>query len=124
MESYQNLKTKNFYILSLTKIGEKIKEQIAKPTETVIICAQQNVEIAGGLNLIQIETEDDRILNMLKRYKNAVYRLTPIGLLLPASLKNNTEQIFITCRELNNIKKALINCKIYGSLEIMDLKIK
>ena len=95
MESYQNLKTKNFYILSLTKIGEKIKKQIAKPIETVIICAQQNVEIAGGLNPIQIETEDDRILNMLKRYKNAVYRLTPIGLLFPASLKNDTEQIFI-----------------------------
>ena len=61
---------------------------------------------------------------MLKRYKNAVYRLTPIGLLFPASLKNDTEQIFITCRELNNIKKTLINCKIYGSLKIIDLKIK
>ena len=61
---------------------------------------------------------------MLKKYKNAVYRLTPIGLLFPASPKNNTEQIFIPCRELNNIKKALINCKIYWSLEIIDLKIK
>ena len=55
MESYQNLKTKNFYILSLTKIGEKIKKQIAKPIETVIICAQQNVEIAGGLNPIKLK---------------------------------------------------------------------
>ena len=46
-----------------------------------MICAKQNFEIAGGLNLVQIEIEDDRILNILKRYKNAVYRLTPFGLL-------------------------------------------
>ena len=34
--------------------------------ETVIICAQQNFEIAGGLNSVQIEIDDDRILNILK----------------------------------------------------------
>ena len=43
---------------------------MVEPTEMVIICAQQNFEIAGGLNPVQIEIEDDRILNMLKRYKN------------------------------------------------------
>ena len=31
-------------------------------------------------------------------------------------------QIFITCRELNDVKKALINGKIYGVLGIIDLK--
>ena len=45
-----------------------------------IICAQQNFEIAGGLNPVQIEIEDDRVLNILKRHKNAVYRLTPLGI--------------------------------------------
>ena len=99
------LKDKKIY-LSLTKIGEKRKRQTAKQIETVIICAKQNFEIAGGLNLVQIEIEDDRILHMLKRYKNAVYRLTPFGLLFPASLKNNTEQIFVTWRKLGNIKKT------------------
>ena len=59
---------------------------------------------------------------MLKRYKNVVYRLTPLGILFPASVKNDTEQIFITCRELNNVKKALINSKIYGLIGITDLK--
>ena len=100
------LKDKKIYNLSLTKIGEKRKRQTAKQIETVIICAKQNFEIAGGLNLVQIEIEDDRILNILKRYKNAVYRLTPFGLLFPASLKNNTEQIFVTRRKLGNIKKT------------------
>ena len=53
---------------------------MAEPIETVIIHAQQNFEIAGGLNLVQTEIEDDRVL------------------------KNDTEQIFITCRELNDVK--------------------
>ena len=51
-----------------------------------------------------------------------VYRLTPLGILFPASVKNDTEQIFITCRELNNVKKSLINSKIYGLIGITDLK--
>ena len=34
--------------------------------ETTVIHAQQNFEIAGGLNPIQIEIEDDRVINILK----------------------------------------------------------
>ena len=85
-----------------------------KPVETIIIPAQQNLEVAGGLNSVQIETEDDRVLNILKKYKNVRYRLTPLGILFPASVKNDTEQIFIIFRELNDVKKYLINGKIYG----------
>ena len=77
---------------------------MTEPIETVIIHAKQSFEIAGSLNLVQIEIEDDRALNVLKKYKN-IYTLTPLGILFPASVKNNTEQIFITCRKLNNIKK-------------------
>ena len=87
---------------------------MAKPVETIIIPAQQNLEVAGGLNSVQIETEDDRVLNTLKKYKNVRYRLTPLGILFPASVKNDTEQIFIIFRELNDVKKYLINGKIYG----------
>ena len=79
---------------------------MAEPKETVIISTQQSFEIAGGLNPVQVETEDDRILNMLKRNRNVVYRLTLLGCLFPASVKNNTEQIFMTIRESNNIKKS------------------
>ena len=38
------------------------------------------------------------------------------------SIKNNTEQIFLTCRELNDVKKSRINSKIYRLLGITDLK--
>ena len=76
-----------------------------EPIEMVIIRAQQKFEIAGGLNPIQIEIEDDRIMNMLKKHKNTVYKLTLLETLFQESIKNNTGQVFITCRELNDIKK-------------------
>ena len=42
---------------------------MAEQIETVIVHAQQNFEIGGGLNPLQIETEDDRVLNILKNIK-------------------------------------------------------
>ena len=45
----------------------------------------------------------------------------PLVFLFPASVKNDTEQIFITWRELNDAKKFLINRKTYGLLGIIDL---
>ena len=88
--------------------------------ETVIIRAQQSLEIAGDLNPVLIEIEEDRVLNRFKKYKNILYRLTPLGTLFPASVKNNTEQI--TCRKLSDVEKGLIKSKIYGLIGITDLK--
>ena len=90
--------------------------------ETVIIRAQQSLEIAGDLNPVLTEIEEDRVLNRFKKHKNVLYRLTPLGILFPASVKNNTEQIFITCRKLSDVEKGLINSKIYGLIGITDLK--
>ena len=42
-------------------------------------------------------------------------------MLFPASTRNDTEQIFIFCRELNDVKKSLINSKIYRLFGIIDL---
>ena len=116
------VKDTKIYNRSLTRVGEKRKRQMAEPIETVLIRAQQSFEIAGGLNPVQIEIDNNRILNILKKYKNGRYRLTPLGLLFPASTKNDTDQIFITSRELNDIKKSLINSRIYRLLGITDLK--
>ena len=117
------LQDKNIHNFSMTRFGRKRKLPIQEPIETVIIRAQQNFEIVRGLNPIQIEIEDDRVVvNMLKKRKNVMYKLTPLGILFPASIKNNTAQVFITCRELNDIKKPLINSKTYGLLGIIDLE--
>ena len=75
------LKDKKVHNFSLTRIGQKRKRQMAETIETVIVWAQQNFEIAGGLNLIQIEIQDNRVLNIFKKYKNVLYRLTPLGIL-------------------------------------------
>ena len=42
--------------------------------------------------------------------------------MFPSSVKNDTKQIFVTCRELNNAKNALINGKIVNILGIINLK--
>ena len=85
-----------------------------EPIEAIIIRVQQNFEIVEGLNPVQIEIEDDRVVNMLKNHKNVACKLTPLRILFPVSIKNDTEHVFITCRALNDVKKALINNKSYG----------
>ena len=92
-----------------------------EPIETITVRAMQNFDVVGGLNLIQIEIEDDRILNALKKYKNVLYKTTPLGLLFPTSIKNDTQQIFVTCRELNDVTQALLNSIIYGLMAIINL---
>ena len=120
--SVPTLKDKKIHDLSLTKLGRKRKLPMQEPIETVIIRAQQNFGVAGGLNPIQIKIEDDRVLNMLKKRKNVIYKLTPIGILFPACIQNDTRQVFFTCTELNDVKKSLINGNIYGLLGITNLK--
>ena len=73
---------------------------------------------------MQIEIEDGRVLNIFKKHKNAAHKLTPLGMLFPASIKNDIEQISITCRELNDVKQSvtILSSKIYVLLGIIDLK--
>ena len=92
-----------------------------QPIESVIIRAKQNFDVAEGLNPVQIEVEDDRIINTFKKYKNVVYKVTPLGYLFPASLKDDTEQIFITGKELSWVKKSILNGKVYDLIAIIDL---
>ena len=43
------------------------------------------------------------VLNMFKKYKNARYKLTPLRLIFPASVKIETEQIFTIYRVMSKI---------------------
>ena len=93
-----------------------------EPIETIIIRAQQNCDIDGGLNPIEIEIKDDRITNLLKKYKNVVYKITPLGILFPVSITNDTTQIFILGKNLSGVKKYILNKKIFDILTIVNLK--
>ena len=83
------------------------------PVETIGVHAQQNFDIAGGLNPIHIEIEDDRVINILKKYSNVIYKITPLGFLFPASIKNDTKQIFVTGREINGTKKIYFKWTLF-----------
>ena len=41
--------------------------------------------------------------------------------MFPSSVTNNTKQIFVTCRELNNVTVALTNGKIFSILGTINL---
>ena len=42
---------------------------MSQPVEKIIVRTQQNFHVVGGLNPVQIEIEDDRIINILKNTK-------------------------------------------------------
>ena len=92
-----------------------------EPIETIIIRGQQKFNLYDVLNPVQIQMNDDRILNALKKHKNVYDKLTPISILLPPSVTNDPKQIFVTCRTLNDAKIALTNVKIYNMLGIVNV---
>ena len=94
---------------------------MSEPIETIIIRAHEDFGVLGGLNPVQIEIKDDRIINMLKKYKNVVYKITPLGILFPAAVTNDTNQIFIIAKKLNRVKKSILNYKAFDILAIVDL---
>ena len=97
---------KKIHHFSKIKLGKRRKGIMSEPIETIIIRSQQDFDVVSGLNPVQIAIKDDRIINMLKKYKNVVYKITPPGILFPATVANNTSQIFIIAKKLNGVKKA------------------
>ena len=66
---YPEIRYQKVHDFSITGLEKKRKLNMVQPIETAVIRAQQNFEVVGGLNLIQIEIEDNRILNILKNIK-------------------------------------------------------
>ena len=59
--------------------------------------------------------------NILKIYKNVVYKITPLGILFPASLTSDTTQIFVFGKNLSGVKQAILNNKLFDILGVVDL---
>ena len=116
---------KKIHNFSITKLGKRRKMMSQEPIDTIIIRAQQDFDIDGGLNLVKIQIRDETILNQLKKYKNVVYNITPLGMLFPASIQNDTNLIFITANNISGVKKAILSFKTYDILAEIDVsKIK
>ena len=112
---------KKVHHFSITKLGKRKKGIMSEPIESVIIRAQQNFDVVGGLNPIQIEIKDDTVINILKKYKNVVYKIIPLGLLFPATIKNDTRQIFVLAKKLHGVKESTLNYKTFNILASIDL---
>ena len=94
---------------------------MSESIETIIIRVQQDFDVDGGLNPIQIKIKDDKITNLLKKHKNIIYKITPLGILFPASVTNDTSQIFVLGKILNGIKKLILNDKACDILAVINL---
>ena len=115
-----NTEDKKIHDFSITRLKKRRKNMLSEPVETVIIRAQQDFDVVGGLNPIQVQILDDTVLNILRKYKNVAYKITPLGLLFPASITNNTSHIFTTTTKISGAKKAILSYKIYDILADID----
>ena len=106
---------------SITKLGKRRKKGMYELIETIIIRAQQDFDVVGGLNPIQIEIKNDTVTNILKKYKNVIYKITPLGILFRASVTNDTSNILVLGKKLNGVKKSILNNKIFDILAVVDL---
>ena len=91
------------------------------PIEAIIIRAQQDFDVVGGLNLAQIEIKGDKVTNIFKKYKNVVYKVIPLGILFSAPVTNDTNQIFVLGKKLNGVKTSILNKKLFDILAVIDL---
>ena len=114
-------KGKKIHDFSITQLGKRQKNMLPTPIDTIIIRAQQDFDVVGGLNPVQVEITDSRIINKLAKYKNAAYKITPLGLLFPASITNDTNRIIVTSTKISSAKKAMLNYKLYDLIADIDL---
>ena len=102
---------KKIHDFSITKLGKRKKNIMPEPIETIIIRAQQDFDVVGGLNPIQIKISHDMILNSLKKYNNVTYKIIPLRILFPATITNDTNLIFVTGKNLSGVKKSILSFK-------------
>ena len=106
----------------ITRLRKRQKNMFSTPIDTIIIRAQQDFDVVRGLNPIQVEIKDKRIINGLTKYKNAAYKITPLGLVFPGSITNNTNHLIITSTKVSGAKKAILNYKLYDLIADIDLR--
>ena len=70
-----NTEDKKIHDFSITKLRKRKKNMLSEPIKPLIVRAQQNFDVAGGLNPIQVQITDETALNLLKKYKNVAYKV-------------------------------------------------
>ena len=111
---------KNIWFFN-NKARKKKKNTMSESVETIIVRAQQKFDVVGSLNQIQIEINDNRVLNIFKKYENVIYKIIPLGILFPATITNETNQILILSKNVSGVKKSILNQKVYDLLAIIEI---
>ena len=113
----------NFMIIAtpkLTKTGQKRK--MVEVIDTVIVKALQSYDKYSTLNPLEINLNSNYMSKIIDDYKGLTFEVRLINVLFSLSIKNDKQNVFITCQNLDSSKKALINNKIYGILGIINLR--
>ena len=75
----------------------------------------------NAINPIEIKTENDKIQNMLEKYKQYQTRFNLEGRLFSSLMINDMEIIFVTTSGLFDAKYSLVNGKLYQTIEVINL---
>ena len=75
----------------------------------------------NAINPIGIKTENDKIQNMLEKYKQYQTRFNLEGRLFSSLMINDMEIIFVTTSELFDAKYSLVNGKLYQTIGVINL---
>ena len=51
-----------------------------------------------------------------------MYKITPLGLLFPATMTNNTQQTFVLTKNLNGVNKGFLNDKFFNIIAEINLQ--
>ena len=112
-------KIKNLLVIST--FSKSRKRKMREILDTIMIRALQKFENYTVLNPIDIDIRSNYMTKILDDFKYSVYQVMLKNILFSANIVNNTQQIFITCYNLDSAKKALINGKLYSILGINNL---
>ena len=101
------------------KAGQKRK--MREVIDTLLIKALQSYDKYTILNPLEIDIRSNYLTDKINEYKGFVYEVCIKNILFSSAIKNETQNIFLSCHNLNSAKKALINGKIYSLLGIINL---
>ena len=104
----------------LTRLERKRK--MVDIAETLLIKALQSYDKYTTLNPLEVNLRFNYLNQKINDYKDFVYEAMLKDILFSSSIKNDMQNIFITCQNLSSAKKALINGKIYYLLDIINLQ--
>ena len=89
----------------LKRLGQKRK--MSEAVETFLVKALQSYDRYTVLNSLQINLRSNYLNQKINDFKGFVYEVLLKNILFSAPISNDTQNVFITCSNLNSAKKHL-----------------